>query len=249
MSIYLSRLLLNPLSRQARSEIAYPYEMHRTLMRGFEKHLNGSEESARAKCGMLFRADVEEQGRRITVYVQSLLKPDWVHLRALDDYLLQSTGVSSATHKDVSEAYAGLHDGQTLAFRLRANPTKRLGKAAGDHLTLRGKRVGLVREEEQIAWLERKGRNGGFLLLGACQDQEAVGTQPLLAVEARREGKQMGRKRDQKQAHTMVHLSVLFDGLLRITDGEAFRETLKRGIGSAKAYGFGLLSIASPRME
>ena len=33
--LYLSRLLLNPHSRQVMGEIAHPYEMHRTLMRAF----------------------------------------------------------------------------------------------------------------------------------------------------------------------------------------------------------------------
>ena len=33
--LYLSRLILNPRSRQVMSEMAHPYEMHRTLMRAF----------------------------------------------------------------------------------------------------------------------------------------------------------------------------------------------------------------------
>jgi len=37
---------------------------------------------------------------------------------------------------------------------------------------------------------------------------------------------------------------VLFDGRLVVTDADRFRETLTAGIGSGKAYGFGLLSIA-----
>ena len=40
--------------------------------------------------------------------------------------------------------------------------------------------------------------------------------------------------------------SVLFEGELIVTDVEAFRAALVKGIGSGKAYGFGLLSIARP---
>lgn len=36
----------------------------------------------------------------------------------------------------------------------------------------------------------------------------------------------------------------IFDGLLEVTDAAAFRQTLACGIGPAKAFGFGLLSIA-----
>jgi CRISPR system Cascade subunit CasE len=42
----------------------------------------------------------------------------------------------------------------------------------------------------------------------------------------------------------MTFGSVLFEGRLAITDTEQFRATLAAGIGSGKAYGFGLLSVA-----
>jgi CRISPR system Cascade subunit CasE len=37
---------------------------------------------------------------------------------------------------------------------------------------------------------------------------------------------------------------VVFEGRLRVTDAEAFRRALAAGIGSGKAFGFGLLSVA-----
>jgi CRISPR system Cascade subunit CasE len=44
--------------------------------------------------------------------------------------------------------------------------------------------------------------------------------------------------------HRLSFGSVLFEGVLEITDAERFQKTLEAGIGSGKAYGFGLLSIA-----
>ena len=38
--------------------------------------------------------------------------------------------------------------------------------------------------------------------------------------------------------------AVLFNGRLEVTDAERFQQTLATGIGSGKAFGFGLLSIA-----
>jgi CRISPR system Cascade subunit CasE len=38
--------------------------------------------------------------------------------------------------------------------------------------------------------------------------------------------------------------SVLFEGRLKVTDKEKFLDVLYAGIGTGKAYGFGLLSIA-----
>lgn len=45
-------------------------------------------------------------------------------------------------------------------------------------------------------------------------------------------------------ASKITFASVLFEGLLRVTNPDAFRSALEMGIGSGKAYGFGLLSIA-----
>jgi CRISPR system Cascade subunit CasE len=37
---------------------------------------------------------------------------------------------------------------------------------------------------------------------------------------------------------------VEFDGVLKVTDSEAFGRALSSGIGPAKGFGFGLLSVA-----
>jgi len=40
---------------------------------------------------------------------------------------------------------------------------------------------------------------------------------------------------------------VLFEGHLLVTDADRLRETLRAGIGSGKAFGFGLLSVMPVR--
>ena len=47
--------------------------------------------------------------------------------------------------------------------------------------------------------------------------------------------------------HNLKFLSVQFDGILQVIEPKRFRKTLVEGIGSGKAYGFGLLSIAPAR--
>jgi len=247
--LYLSRLVLDLRSRQVWSELAQPYEMHRTLMHTFERYPLKEKENAREKFGVLFRADVDTHCNRVTLYVQSSVEPDWSFLATFQDYLLTGADKPNPACKDVAGAYQQLQDEQALSFRLRANPTKRIGKDAENNGAWKGKRVGLLREEEQIAWLIRKGQEreigkpGGFEIL--MKDVAAPSGEVLQVplVNVRREGKQRGRKKENGRSHETTHLSVLFDGLLRITDANDFRETLARGIGSAKAYGFGLLSI------
>lgn len=46
----------------------------------------------------------------------------------------------------------------------------------------------------------------------------------------------------------LTFYAVTYEGLLRVTDSDVFRKSLKQGIGPGKAYGFGLLSIAPARI-
>jgi CRISPR system Cascade subunit CasE len=252
--LYLSRLILNLHCRRVWSELAHPYEMHRTLMLAFPQVPPEDKVKARDKFGVLFRADGDEPRGRVTVYVQSHVQPDWSSLDNLSDYLCADADPPNPACKEVVKAYARLRNGQVVSFRLRANPTKRVGTPSAGDDALKGKRVGLVREEEQIAWLMRKGQErerdkpGGFeLLMKQVKDANGDILQ-VPRVHVCPEGKQRGHKKKAGHSQNMTHLAVCFDGLLRITNAGAFRETLGSGIGPAKAFGFGLLSIAPVRI-
>ncbi len=245
--LFLSRLLLNPRSRQVMSEMAHPYEMHRTLMRAFPKTTDDTHSKARDEFGVLFRAEVDDLRGVVTVYVQSRIEPNWSFLDGLSDYLCTDTEIPEYEYKDIMPAYRKIQNGQILSFRLRANPTKRIAKHDD---TMKGKRVELRREDEQIDWLIRKGQemgkdvSGGFDLL-MKKVKNVKGEERLVPyVKVCCEGKQTGRKRDAARGHSTTHFAVLFDGLLRVTDTNAFLETLVRGIGTGKAFGFGFLSVA-----
>ena len=88
--------------------------------------------------------------------------------------------------------------------------------------------MGLYREEEQIAWLQRKGEGGGF------------------RVRAVRTGAQDTVGGWDKERHKLTLLAVQFDGLLQVIDPARLRRTVRQGIGSGKGLGFGLLSLAPP---
>lgn len=247
MSLYLSRLLLNPRSRQVWSELAQPYEMHRTLMRAFPKATDDTKRKAREEFDVLFRAEADEWLGAVKVYVQSRIEPNWSFLNGLNDYLAADTGMPECEFKDIMPACLNIQTGKVLSFRLRANPTKRIGKVIKGGPELKGKRVGWLREEQQIDWLREKGKPGGFEILMKEIEDENGEIKEVLRVNVHREGKLRGRKEHDGRLHNTTHLAVLFDGLLRITAADAFRETLAKGIGPAKAFGFGLLSVAPVR--
>lgn len=168
--------------------------------------------------GFLFRIDYISNGRAM-ILVQSAIEPDWGYAFHNADYLL-------AAPPDVKTFEPRFLKDQYLRFRLTANPTRRLSKnsldAKGESI---GKRVP-VPPDQLIDWLARRAESTGFSI-----DRDAMILQPgYIYVNKNGKGQRL--------------CSVIFEGLLRVTDADAFRQTLIRGIGSGKAFGFGLLSVA-----
>ena len=168
---------------------------------------------------VLFRLDSPRRGVAVSLLVQSLAMPDWSWLAEdrARGYLLPT----NEPNPWVKEFHLELKPDQVLAFRLRGNPT----------VKRQGKRLGLYRDEEQRQWLERKAEHGGFEIIGARASNHKVVT---------------GTIHRDSGTEALRLLSVHFDGLLRVTDPRRLRQTVKVGVGSGKAFGFGLLSLARP---
>ena len=216
--MYLSKLTLNPRCRRVQKEIANPYQMHKTLMRSFPDELN------RPQDRVLFRVETNPRTGIPTVLLQSTLEPgwDWLTDNGARDYLLHPPETKTFDLQLVPE--------QVLAFRLRANPTVKRRRERDDG-SLRPVRDPLYREDEQRAWLECKGERGGFR---------------VRAVRPRNAPDVQGWAPRGDTKHHLKLFAVRFDGILQVTDPDRLRETVRRGIGSGKGLGFGLLSLARP---
>jgi CRISPR system Cascade subunit CasE len=227
--MFLSKLVVNLRHRQARFDLARPYEMHRTLMNAYP---HGRRDN---HCDLLYRLESSRTGPP-TVLVQTRERPDW---SALAPGYLLAPSESKSLELPVSA-------GQRLRFRLRANPTKRVHEK-NERLgpVMVGRRVGLTGECDQLRWLLRKGDGGGFRVPGEWVDAShpETGT-PVQLPNFRVDLVPEGRDRNDKPNHGGEFLAVRFDGILTVTDPDRFRATVTAGIGSGKAFGFGLLSIA-----
>lgn len=174
--------------------------------------------------GFLFRVDPQPDGN-VVILVLSTIKPDW-------DYAFYNARHFLAASPQVKECAPSFTKGQPLRFRLAANSTRRCSQNSKDSNgspvdpKWLGKRVPVPFDKLE-EWLIARGEKGGFTV-----DQVAV--QSGYIYVDKRDGKLEGKRL----------LSVRFEGLLKVTDPECFRETLVRGIGPGKAFGFGLLSIA-----
>jgi len=234
--MYLSRLVLNPRSPAVRRDLADCHAMHRTVMSGFLSfQIDGD---ARAALGVLHRVETDPRSGRVTLLVQSRVEPDWSRLEG--GYLTDDHGADiNPACKRIDLQYQAIGAGKVLAFRLRANPTRKIDTKSGpDGSRRNGRRVELSRETDQIAWLRRKGEQGGFRLLSVRVDSAVANVRVVPGVKA------VG-SRGCGGAQRLVFGTTLFEGVLQVEDAERFRRTLECGVGPGKAYGFGLLSVAS----
>lgn len=201
--MYLSQLQLNPRSREAQSDIADRYALHRTVLSAFPESMPDKER-------VLFR--LETYQRVPVLLVQSLDAPQWDKSPRVmrNGYLLADIGLKSYSPMFSQD--------QRLQFRLTANPTVKRD----------GKRHALRAQEDQERWLERKAGESGFQL-------NAVQVRDVLTIQG--------------QHRKMKWQQVRFDGLLTVTDVEMFSQAIRNGIGSAKGFGFGLLSVAPESIQ
>ncbi len=226
--MFLSRLFLNPLSRQVQREIADRYQLHRTIMAAFPETLPADER-------VLFRLEEHQQGS-IVLLVQSKTPPNWEHVSARHkDYLLTQEGLPiHANNPAVKEIDLAFRSGQRLTFRLLANPTAKKSFQTQENRSGGKKRIGLYDLEEQEKWLERKFQQAG------CR---------AISVQVRHPDTLKTSLQRDEQRHQLTLAAVQFDGVLVVEDPDLFLNALEQGIGSAKGLGFGLLSLGPEGAE
>jgi len=239
--LYLSRLHLNAQDRAVQRDLADCRDLHRTVLRAFPdlRETPGAAldddgrpgDGARSRFALLYRLDEDSTGRRLLL-VQSGAAPHWAALTSRSArYLLKEAEV-----KDIAASYSALSVGQILTFKLHANPTKKVdARNDKDPERKNSRRVVLIKEEEQLAWLQRKGEQSGFSIMKRGDSAPAVQVSPVQRVVGH------------GPPDTRTFGAVTFEGVLRVTDADLLRAALVGGIGSGKAYGFGLLSLAPVR--
>jgi len=220
--MFLHRIHLDPRCREARRDLADPYQLHSTLCRAFS-----APEEKCPKGAFLWRLEPEANPSGCPrVLVQSQEKANWGRI-SVKGWLAQSEPAIDLNKRLKLDA---LRVGQRFRFRLCANPCVKRD----------GKRQGLMQLEEQEAWLVRKGKQHGFLLprLRPFNLTES----PTERVDVRVSQEQILRG-TQHDGNDIRIFSVLYDGMLTVTNAEKFKIVLHAGIGHGKVMGLGLLSV------
>ena len=148
------------------------------------------------------------------IIVQSTVIPDWSRI-LVSDWFSEKPYPPIDVKEKLKLNLEDLAIGRRFRFRLRANPS----------VCRKGKRFGLYKPEEQEEWLLQQGKLKGFSPETIHRSQELMLT---------------GNRRADC---TVKVFSVLYDGVLRVTEPKAFIEAVSIGIGHGKTMGLGLLSV------
>lgn len=221
--MFLHRIHLDARCREARRDLSDPYQLHSTLCRAFSEPDRKCHEGE-----FLWRLEPETDPTGCPrILVQSRTMPDWTGIGVQGWLAMADPAIDLKDRLKLDSLKAG----QRFRFRLRANPC----------VTRNGKRLGLLRLEEQETWIERKGERHGFSLPQLASFDLSDSLQERVDVRISQEQMLRG---NQHSGNAVRIFAVLYDGILTVTEPGNFRDTLQTGIGHGKVMGLGLLSVA-----
>lgn len=241
MSLYLSRLCLNPLYAPALKLASDPYALRCKLLATLpcvakeKPHIERQPRTA----DLLFRVEATDSGP--IVLIQTSARPAW------DTLELAPRALRCAPE---SKEYAPRFAPETrLAFRLLCVPSVRKAGDYGQKPNGKrrcGPRRACRTDEQRLEWLKNKSRGCGFLVetVGlslfewrSTKPLEASGGVPVETPEQARK-----RAFGPEPYHRLG--AVRFDGTLVVTHPDRLHEAVRWGIGPGKAFGMGMLSLA-----
>jgi CRISPR system Cascade subunit CasE len=257
---YLSKIALNPRRRAAVSLLSSPHRLHAAVLAGLAVQPVTER--------VLWRLE-NNTPHRAEVLVLTESRPSWEHL--VDDAGWPGADGGAPLIADYTPLLERVARGREFGFRLTANPVQsvprptrpseeqaaRLKEGADNGIRHRGFRVAHRTVAQQLQWLVRQSERHGFTIPGATATPPAPGLQtdssepeapsspagPAVAVVSR----DILRFTKRKDGPRVTLSTATFEGRLRVTDPDALRSALLGGIGPAKGYGQGLLTLAPLR--
>lgn len=215
--MYLSRIALNTRGKETMRALVSPQLLHSLVEQSFEGERQRN----------LWRIDW--LGDNCYLLVLSKVQPNFLRL---SERIGHHSSEQCWETKEYIKLLERMREGQAWKFRLRANPV-RSSHREKDSASGRGRVFAHVTPAQQCQWLLEKSQSCGFEL----EENR------FQVVDTQWEKFYKKQGADQK---VMIRTAT-FEGLLTIKDIDLFKHSLTSGIGRAKAYGCGLLTIAGIR--
>lgn len=226
----LTRMHLNPRRRQTMRFQRDPQALHAAVVSAFPT----DGDQAR----ILWRLD--RDGHEATLLIVSPRVPSLEHLQEQAGWQNEQTWES----RDYNQLLARLTKGQRYAFRLVANPVHTVTGEDG-----KKRRLAHVSAPHQLGWLADRADQIGVRFLddvGEPQSFPSDAEEHPLPLPGIRIGERKTLKfRRGNQQVTLAQAR--FEGGVEVHDVGQLRDALVRGIGRAKAYGCGLMTLAPLR--
>ena len=228
--MYLSRVPISLTRLSAMAFVSSPYKVHAAVEQAFAPDAKREDEHGR----ILWRLD-EAPGNQdeVWLYVVSPERPDFTHICE------QVGGPVSWATKDYSPVLSQVEKGQLWQFRLKANPVRKVlvDKGRRERAGVIGSIQGHVTEAQQRAWLLDRVEAQGFRI---AQTEEGY---DRLSIAHRR------REKFKRHGDVVTLVTAQYDGILEVTDADAFRHVLGFGMGRSRGFGCGLMTIAPVREQ
>lgn len=197
--------------------------------------------------GFLYRIDPHPETDSAVIIVQSAALPDW-------DYAFQNAKVLLGAKPEIRKYNPRFEIGQKRRFCILANPVRKVSKnsldLAGNPFDPKwiGKDVP-VSVPDLPKWLERRAEPLWQAPPNSSSTQMPPGFEIMRISEIKSGYVCVNKGPDDK---TRKIRSARYEGILKITNADHFTKTLIKGIGPAKAFGFGLITVSdliSPQVD
>lgn len=236
--MYLTRFRFNSARTGARRLLASPQRLHAAVMSSFPEAPPTPDGGPR----VLWRID-HDSAAEVVLYVAGPARPDLTHL--VEQAGWPASAVQGWSTYDYGGFLGGLTAESTWAFRLTANPVHSIRRKEGEPT----KRTAHVTPRHQIEWLIKQQEHGGFAVVEKAVEKRLLerGDELELVVGGAR-NLSFNKGGALSQSGNAVRITaVTYQGRLRVTDPDVFRRKLVSGLGKAKAYGCGLMTLAPGR--
>ena len=226
--VHLTHMRLNPGRRGTARLLASAQRMHAAVLLGFPGLDTESER-------VLWRID-QPSSHDVNLLIVSPREPDLTHV--IEQAGWPTSPEATWRSRPYGPFLERLDAGQRWAFRVRVNPVVRKRDPARDNRIMTIPHLTVAQQEQ---WLvDRADRLGVNFTCGS--DKE-----PTVHLTHRTTGSFERRNAAQSQGRDVTIASAELDGLMEIVDPDLLRSALTAGIGRAKAYGCGLMTLATPR--
>lgn len=240
---YLSSIRVNPMRTASRPALRSPHRIHGMIAAALPDGLDGDRP--------LWRIDHDNPHRpRLTVLTRA--KPDWTHV-------VEQIGWPTADDpyrvEDYSPLFAHLSRGREFAFRITVNPVQNTRSPEKptpnqqrrmEEGQRRAFRLNHRTAAHQLDWLINRTQRHGFDIPVGSHHPTAPGfdDNPPPAPDVRITHRATVKFTKRNEQRFIVLTTATFEGRLTVTDPDRLRESLLDGIGPAKSYGCGLLTLA-----